>query len=147
MSTTSLSSLYNNASSSQLASSSSLSASDLQNEFMDMLMTELKNEDPTNPVDSTTMIAQEAQFESLSQMQDLNTNLTSMLAMQSVTQSLGLIGYTVTGSDTSGSTVTGQVTGINFVNGSAVLALSVTSNGTTTSDTMNLSSVTAVANK
>jgi flagellar basal-body rod modification protein FlgD len=114
---------------------------------MDMLMTELKNEDPTNPVDSTTMIAQEAQFESLSQMQDLNTNLTSMLAMQSVTQSLGLIGYTVTGSDTSGSTVTGQVTGINFVNGSAVLALSVTSNGTTTSDTMNLSSVTAVANK
>jgi len=141
----SLAALYNNASSSTLTTSTTTSAADLDQEFLQMLMTELQNEDPTNPVDSTTMLAQQAQFESLAQMQDLNTNLTTLAAMQSTSQAVGLIGQTVTGSDTGGATVTGLITGVKFVSGTAELQLTIGSGSSATTDTMTLADVTSIS--
>jgi len=140
-----LAALYNNASSSQLAPATQ-TATSLDQEFLQMLMTELQNEDPTNPVDSTTMLAQQAQFESLAQMQDLNTNLTTLTAMQSISQATSLIGHTVAGTDSNGKTVTDAVvSGINFVNGAAVLQLTIGTAPNTSTDTMSLSGVTSVS--
>lgn len=137
-----LASLYNNASPSTLSGSSVKSAGNLDNEFLQMLMTELQNQDPTNPVDSTTMLAQQAQFESLSQMQDLNTNLTALIDMQSVSQATTLVGLTVVG--TSGGTpVTGQVVGIQFQNGTPVLQVN-TGKGAATTSPVQLADVTAI---
>ncbi len=136
-----LASLYNNASPSQLQGSTQ-SASSLNKEFLQMLMTELQNQDPTNPVDSTTMLAQQAQFESLSQMQDLNTNISALIAMQSVSQATTLIGLTVVGTS-NGTAVTGQVTGIQFQNGTPVLEVNP-GNGATTTVPVQLSNVTSV---
>jgi len=123
-----LAALYNNASPSTL-SSGLQSSQNLDNEFLTMLTTELQNQDPTNPVDSTNMLAQQAQFESLSQMQNLNTNLTSLIAMQSVSQATTLIGQSITGT-ANGANVSGTVTGITFSNGTPVLQ--VNTGGSTT---------------
>jgi len=136
-----LASLYNNAGPSQLAAPTQ-SAGNLDNEFLNMLMTELQNQDPTNPVDSTTMLAQQAQFESLSQMQDLNTNLSALIAMQSVSQATTLIGETVVGTS-NGGTVTGPVVGIQFTNGTPVLQVQPSATASTTVP-VQLSDVTAV---
>jgi len=43
--------------------------------FLQLLVTQLKNQDPTNPVDGTQFVAQLAQFSELEQMINANTNL------------------------------------------------------------------------
>ena len=43
-----------------------------KNEFLEMLVTQMQNQDPLEPVDNTAMIAQMAQFSSLEQMSNLN---------------------------------------------------------------------------
>lgn len=134
-----LAALYNNASSSTLPQTSQ-TASDLKSEFLQLLMTSLKNQDPTQPVDSTQMIAQQAQFASLEQMQNMNTNMVSMMAMQSVSQATSLIGHTVSGT-VNGTAVNGSVIGISFQNGSPVLQVNT---GGSTSTAMNLADVSTV---
>lgn len=134
-----LAALYNNASSSTLAGGTQNAAS-LDNQFLTMLMTELQNQDPTNPVDSTSMLAQQAQFESLSQMQNLNTNLTALIAMQSVSQATTLIGQTITGTS-NGANVTGVVSGITFENGTPVLQVNTGGSNAVSVQLSNVSSV------
>jgi len=136
-----LASLYNNASPSHLANTPQ-TAANLDNMFLTLLTTELKNQDPTNPVDSTSMLAQQAQFESLSQMQDLNTNISALIALQGVSQATGLIGMTIVGTS-NGTAVTGQVAGIQFVNGTPVLQVNP-GGGSTTTVPVQLSNVSSV---
>ena len=46
-----------------------------ENDFLNMLITELKNQDPTNPLQSTDLAAQLAQFSQVSELQTMNTNI------------------------------------------------------------------------
>jgi len=57
-----------------------------KDEFLKMLIAQLKHQDPLNPMDGTAFTAQLAQFSSLEQLQNINTNLTSFTKQQ---QSLG----------------------------------------------------------
>ncbi|MFQ5559033.1 MAG: flagellar hook assembly protein FlgD [Nitrospinota bacterium] len=66
--------------------------------FLTMLVAQLKNQDPLNPVEGTDFTAQLAQFSSLEQIMAVNTNLKSLQTIQnSQTNSMlsGLIGKTV----------------------------------------------------
>lgn len=68
--------------------------------FMKLMMAQLKNQDPTNPLKSHEMAAQLAQFSSLEQLQNVNTTLEDMKANQKPTetyQSLNFIGKAVAG--------------------------------------------------
>lgn len=108
----------NNALTSALGSSSSNSLVSEQ-AFLQLLITQLQNQDPTNPADPTQFVSQLASFSSLEQMTQLNTNMTQVLD-NSVT---GLIGQTVTVTDpsVSGGLTSGTVTGIvYYANGPAV---------------------------
>ena len=115
----SISSLYNHASSSQLPSAQS--SADLKNQFLKLLLTQLKYQDPLAPMDDTAMLAQQAQFASLEQMQNLNTNLVGLMAMQNVTQATTLIGKTVTGTDANGLPLVGKVSSVKFQDGNPIL--------------------------
>ncbi len=122
MSTSSaITAITNNASSSTLATSQT--PQDLKNEFLQMLMTQLKNQDPTNPVDDTAMLGEEAQFSTLEQMQNMNTNLVSLMSMQNVSQAVSLVGKTITGVDANGASVSGQVASLVFNSGTPELKL------------------------
>ncbi len=57
-----------------------------KDEFLKMLIAQLKHQDPMNPMDGTAFTAQLAQFSSLEQLQNINTQLTSFTRQQ---QSLG----------------------------------------------------------
>jgi len=59
-------------------SSSTGSASSLQNTFMDLLVTELQNQDPTAPVDPTEMVTQMVSLNSLDQLISINSTLENM---------------------------------------------------------------------
>ena len=113
-----LSSLVNNASPSQLPVNTN--STDYKTEFLTLLFTQLKNQDPTNPMDSTQMLSQQAQFESLEQMQNLNTNFVASMAMQNTNQAASMLGKTVTGT-VNNAAVVGVVQSVKFVNGTPML--------------------------
>lgn len=76
------------------------------NTFMKLLATELQNQDPSNPVSNTEYVAQLAQMESLSQLQNMSNVLTNNSAYD-------LIGASVTYQLTDSATgVTSVDTGI-----------------------------------
>ncbi|MGE1561296.1 flagellar hook assembly protein FlgD [Pantoea septica] len=80
------------------SSGTSNSAQDLQNQFLTMLVTQLQNQDPTNPMDNSQLTTQLAQINTLSGIEKLNTTLGSISGQISTSQSLQsstLIGHGV----------------------------------------------------
>lgn len=59
--------------------------------FLQILITQLQNQDPTQPMDDKEFISQMAQFSSLEQMQNMSTAMEKLLASQ---QQLQLMNYT-----------------------------------------------------
>ncbi|MGM0437997.1 MAG: flagellar hook assembly protein FlgD [Bacillota bacterium] len=83
--------------------------------FFDLLTTQLKNQDPLEPMDNTKFISQMAQFSSLEQMNNMNSNLEQFISSQSVSQGAALIGKTVETIDSnSGETIKGEVSQVGF---------------------------------
>ncbi len=94
------------------------SASDLQANFLKLLVTQLQNQNPLDPVDNNQMTAQLAQLSQLSQIEQLNTKFSDVLATSQKSYANSLIGkqisFTVT-DDTgetqlNGGTVNGVIT-------------------------------------
>ena len=54
--------------------------------FLQILITQLQNQDPTSPMDDREFIAQMAQFSSLEQMQNMTKAMENLLASQEQTQ-------------------------------------------------------------
>ena len=91
---TGISSLYTDATV-QTASNETLG----KNDFLKLLVTQLQNQDPLNPMDNTAFTAQLAQFSSLEELQNLNSGLAALSLSQKAihnTQALALIGQQVT---------------------------------------------------
>lgn len=67
-------------------------------DFLKLLMTQLKNQDPTAPLDTNQFTQQLVQFSSVEQQLNTNTNLTKLIALQEggqVLQLSALVGKTV----------------------------------------------------
>jgi flagellar basal-body rod modification protein FlgD len=70
-----------------------------KDDFLHLLVTQLQNQDPLNPADSTEFTAQLATFSSLEELQNINTALEDIGASQAVltnSQAVDYIGQTVT---------------------------------------------------
>lgn len=65
-------------SSSSSSSSSSTNASDAEATFLNMLVTELQNQDPTSPMDPTQMVGQMFSMNQLQQLIDINQTLSTI---------------------------------------------------------------------
>ncbi|RDK01793.1 flagellar hook assembly protein FlgD [Paraburkholderia lacunae] len=94
----SASSSTSSTSTSSTSSSSGTSGTDLQNTFLQLLVAQMKNQDPTNPMDSSQMTSQLAQINTVSGISQLNTTLTSLstqLTAGQQSQAALLIGSTV----------------------------------------------------
>ena len=85
---------------------------------LQLLITQLRHQDPINPVEDKEFIAQLAQFSSLEQMQNLNTTMSDlMLAQQKLTslaQATQMIGKEVELYTQEGESIFGKVTGVQF---------------------------------
>lgn len=68
-------------------------------QFLQLMVAELKNQDPTNPTDPTQFLSQLASFSSVEQQLNTNTKLDTMLTSQALTQADASLGRTVTSHD------------------------------------------------
>ena len=93
-----------------------------QEQFLRVLLAQLKFQDPLKPMDNQQFLAQMAQFSALAQTTQLNNRIDSLLTIQSATQSIGLIGKTVEVSLPSGTRV-GTVASLSFSNGQPSLTV------------------------
>jgi flagellar basal-body rod modification protein FlgD len=59
-------------------SSTGTSSSDLQTTFLNLLVTELQNQDPTSPVDPTQMVSQMVSLNQLDQLISINQTLSNL---------------------------------------------------------------------
>ncbi len=69
------------------------------NAFLKLLIAQLKNQDPTQPMDSTQFVAQLATFSQVQESVTTNAKLDSLLTAQSLTMADAFIGRTVTSAD------------------------------------------------
>ena len=97
--------------------------------FMELLVQQLKNQDPLSPMDNDKFIAQLTQLSSLEGIQNLNDNMVGLAMLQQgnalmsqLTQSSALIGKEVTYIDlNTGEEQTGTVLSVKIEDGLAVL--------------------------
>jgi flagellar basal-body rod modification protein FlgD len=81
-------------------------------DFMKLLAAQMENQDPNAPMDSNQQMAQIVQISSMQNMQTMASNLTLMSASQTWSLANSYLGRQVTLTDTSGQTVSGEVTAI-----------------------------------
>jgi flagellar basal-body rod modification protein FlgD len=97
-------------------------------DFLTLMLAQLKNQDPTSPVDSNTFLSQLAQLSEVQGITTLNTNLTSSLASSQAMQASSLLGHnalvtTSTANLTAGTAVTGVVN-VPQTTGKVILSIS-----------------------
>lgn len=78
--------------------------------FLKLLVAQMKNQDPTEPMDSTQQMAQLATFSQVEQTIKTNKNLESLLQRTSLQEANSVIGRTVTSDDGKISGVVKEVT-------------------------------------
>jgi len=91
--------------------------------FLQLLVIELQNQDPLEPVKNSEMVAQLAQFSSLEQMESLNNSfelLAGNMDQLNFISAQGLLGKYVEGVTPAGAVVTGTVESV-YLDGSIVV--------------------------
>ncbi|MBV8464755.1 MAG: flagellar hook capping protein [Burkholderiales bacterium] len=98
-----------------------------QQDFLKILLTQLTQQDPLKPMDNTQFVTQLAQFSQLEQTQEISTNTANAIAVQTATQTVGLLGKTVTVQSNSGTSTSGVVSSIDFSGNAPLLTVSPSS--------------------
>ncbi|MGK9086665.1 flagellar hook assembly protein FlgD [Brucella intermedia] len=80
------------------------------NAFLKLLVTQMQNQDPTQPMDPTQYVSQLATFSNVEQAVQMNSKLDALIANTSVTQAAGWVGRTVSNTDGSVKGVVKSVT-------------------------------------
>jgi flagellar basal-body rod modification protein FlgD len=75
---------------------SSMSATNIQMDYMKVLITQLQNQDPLEPLSNNEMASQLAQFSQLQQLESMNSNFAEVLAITNRSYANSLIGKEVT---------------------------------------------------
>ena len=109
--------------------SSSSSLPITQNQFLQMLMTELQNQNPMNPNSSDPMqfVTELAQFTSVEQETNTAESTATLASSQSTASAIALLGHTVNYTDpTTGATDTGTVQSVELTSSGPTLTINGT---------------------
>ncbi|HLJ94251.1 MAG TPA: flagellar hook capping FlgD N-terminal domain-containing protein [Gemmataceae bacterium] len=66
-----------------------------ESQFLQLLVAQLQNQDPLNPVSATDFTSQLAQFATVDSIAQLNTNFSTQLLLQELSQGSNLIGKNI----------------------------------------------------
>jgi len=93
------------------------------NTFLQLLVAEMKNQDPTNPMDTAQYMSQFAQLSTVEQAMQTNSKLDALLSSQSLSQANGLIGKTVSFTDSTGASFSGKVVSVSINSDGSIATL------------------------
>jgi len=106
------------------ASTSLASASDIRSDYMNLLVTQLRNQDPLEPLDNNQMASQLAMFSQLEQLENISTTFQKVLVSQQMNEASGMIGKEVTYQPKDSDTERrARVEGVQVVDGEVRLAV------------------------
>ena len=100
---TGVTSLTGGSTSQSTATAASPAAAGTQSMFLQLLVAQLQNQDPTNPMDTTNMVTQLAQVQQLQETIGLSQNVSSILQDLNQLTGAGSTSSTTTGATGSGS--------------------------------------------
>jgi len=86
-----------------------------KDDFLKLLVGQLKNQDPLNPTSDTDFIGQMAQFSQLEQTTNMASVNEQLVAQQRGARAVALLGKTVTFPDANGALTTGAVERVEWV--------------------------------
>jgi flagellar basal-body rod modification protein FlgD len=88
-----------------------------KDDFLKLLVTQLQHQDPMNPVDDKDFMGQMAQFTSVEQLTNMATSIQLMSTASQSTQSIALIGKTVSWKKEDGTSGEGVAQSVSFADG------------------------------
>ena len=92
--------------------------------FLQLLVAQLRYQNPLSPTDGQEYLAQSAQFATVERLENLAKAQAELVGYQQITLATSLVGKSVTGTPPgSPEPVTGTVTGVRFAAGTAVLRI------------------------
>src|SRR4051794_4431616 len=94
-----------------------------KDDFLKLMVAQMKNQDPMSPADDKDNIAQMAQFSSLEQITNLATATQQLADSMQTTQTLGLIGHTVSYKAADGTLTSGTVPAVDVAGGKPSLTV------------------------
>jgi flagellar basal-body rod modification protein FlgD len=69
------------------------------NDFLQLLLAQMQNQDPLNPTDSTEYVSQLASFSNVEQGINMNSKLDQLLVDSNISQASAMVGLTITSAD------------------------------------------------
>ncbi len=91
--------------------------------FLQLLVAQMKYQDPSNPADSTEFLSQTAQFTALEKMQAVADSTAQLVGLQVAFGASSMVGKTVSYPQEDGSTGTGTVESVRFESTGPVLVV------------------------
>lgn len=92
-------------------------------DFINMMLTQLQNQDPLSPQDSSALLTQMSQIGQLQSSNELSTSLKSMVTQNQIAAGGNLLGKMVEGQDSHGEKITGLVTSVRVIKDTVSLEL------------------------
>jgi flagellar basal-body rod modification protein FlgD len=85
--------------------------------FMQLLVAQMRYQDPSSPMDSSQMMAQTATFTQVGKLEELAKQNAAMLVLQEASTAGSMVGRTATYTDSNGADVTGKITAVRLAQG------------------------------
>jgi flagellar basal-body rod modification protein FlgD len=82
--------------------------------FMNLLVTQLRNQDPSSPMDTNQMIAQTTQLAMMEKLTNMDSTNQENFALQMRMAAANLVGHTVSYIDKDGATKTGLASSVSY---------------------------------
>lgn len=92
--------------------------------FLTLLVTQLRNQDPSSPMDTNEMIGQTTQLATMEQLTNMATMSEENFSLQMRMAAAGLIGRTVTYTNEAGESVTGTANSVSYLYGVPTVSVS-----------------------
>jgi flagellar basal-body rod modification protein FlgD len=93
------------------------------NTFLQLLVAELQNQNPSNPTDPSQFLSQTAQFEEVQELNTVQTAVANLVTAQQSAAATSMLGMQVSGSDSAGNPVSGVVTGVQLTSDGPLLTV------------------------
>ena len=109
------------------SSASSMAGSLNEGDFLNLMMDQMKNQDPLNPSDPTQYMSELASFSSLDEQIQIQESSSQSASNQAASSALQMLGQNVNYTDGNGDTGSGTVTAVDFTSAGPTLTIGGTS--------------------